>query len=191
MNAEKKLEELQKRIQVQEHLAEEVCERVRERISEARKDAAGFERDITGDIFTVKHAFRSEWITHIPDFQKIGGYHFIVHPFAEDLMIEPRNLFSYTLPVFTELNLKEIILARNVLRVTKNISLRSGGKFAALCLGLSDLHRTQDAGRRQSLMIFTRLQAQRTKTPIACLLYSLMRSSLTAAGTLCLRDFQA
>lgn len=56
-----------------------------------------FEREITlcnNDVFIVKHAFRSEWITHIPDFQKIG-WHFIVHPFAEDLVIEPKSLFTY------------------------------------------------------------------------------------------------
>ncbi len=65
----------------------------------------GFGCDITAgndDVFIVKHVFRSEWITHIPDFQKIG-WHFIVHPFAEDLVIEPKSLFTYSLPVFTEL----------------------------------------------------------------------------------------
>lgn len=66
----------------------------------------GFEREITAgndNVFIVKHVFRSEWITHIPDFQKLSGYCFIVHPFAEDLIIEPKSLFTYALPVFTEL----------------------------------------------------------------------------------------
>lgn len=218
LTAEKRLEELQKRIQSQEQLAEEVCVKVRERISDARKDAAnfiaeiafmspnsenlsyapifylpgkdcasddtdcindwqeaietlsgelheagvdrkynrafaaflysayinrvpilmagpngediadafsvslfgktvgaadcsvsyfqGFEHKITtsnDDVFLVKHVFTSEWITHIPDFQKLGRYHFIVHPFAEDLVIEPKSLFTYILPIFTEL----------------------------------------------------------------------------------------
>lgn len=67
---------------------------------------SGFEREITAgndDIFIVKHAFRSEWITHIPDFKKFHGYHFIVHPFAEDLVIEPKSLFTYAMPLFMEL----------------------------------------------------------------------------------------
>lgn len=65
----------------------------------------GFEREIKAgndNIFIVKHSFRSEWITHIPDFQKIGR-HFIIHPFAEDLVIEPKSLFTYAIPIFTEL----------------------------------------------------------------------------------------
>ena len=57
----------------------------------------------TDDVFMVKHVFRNEWIAHIAELQKFKGYHFIIHPFTEDLFIEPKSLFSYALPVFTEL----------------------------------------------------------------------------------------
>lgn len=55
------------------------------------------------EVFAVKNALRTEWTAHIPALQRLGKYFFIVHPFAEDLMIEPKSLFSYALPVFTEL----------------------------------------------------------------------------------------
>lgn len=54
-------------------------------------------------VFVIKHAFRNEWITHLPDFQTLTAYHFIIHPFVEDLVIEPKSLFSYVFPVFTDL----------------------------------------------------------------------------------------
>ena len=59
--------------------------------------------EASDEVFAVKNALRSEWVAHIPDLQRHGKYFFIVHPFAEDLLIEPKSLFTYTLPVFTEL----------------------------------------------------------------------------------------
>ena len=60
-------------------------------------------------VFAVKNALRSEWVAHIPDLQRHRKYFFIVHPFAEDLLIEPKSIFSYALPVFTELICEELI----------------------------------------------------------------------------------
>ncbi len=59
--------------------------------------------EASDEVFAVKNALRSEWVAHIPDLQRHRKYFFIVHPFAEDLLIEPKSLFTYALPVFTEL----------------------------------------------------------------------------------------
>lgn len=67
---------------------------------------AGIREDISrasDEVFAVSNALRSEWITHIPEMFASGKYFFFIHPFAEDLLIEPKGLFSYVLPVFTEL----------------------------------------------------------------------------------------
>lgn len=67
---------------------------------------ANFEKDISeseDEVFIMKNALRNEWITHIPEIQSFTKSFFIVHPFTEDLLIEPQSLFSYVLPVFTEL----------------------------------------------------------------------------------------
>ena len=56
------------------------------------------------EIFMLKNALCDEWISHIPELTSTPGkYFFIVHPFAEDLLIEPQSLFSYVVPCFTEL----------------------------------------------------------------------------------------
>ena len=54
-------------------------------------------------VVMIKHALRNEWVTHIPEFNNNAKYFFIVHPFVEDLFIEPKSLFSYALPFFTDL----------------------------------------------------------------------------------------
>ena len=56
------------------------------------------------EIFTIKNALRNEWITHVPELLSLESkYFFIAHPFAEDLLIEPKTLFTYTMPILTEL----------------------------------------------------------------------------------------
>ncbi len=57
----------------------------------------------TDAVITVSNALRNDWITHIPELLTTEKFFFIVHPFSEDLLIEPRSLFAYTMPVFTEL----------------------------------------------------------------------------------------
>ena len=49
------------------------------------------------------NAFRNDWIAHIPELLSSKKYFFIAHPFAEDLLIEPKALFAYAMPVLTEL----------------------------------------------------------------------------------------
>ena len=44
------------------------------------------------------------WVGHIPTLTAMKGKFLLaVHPFAEDLLIEPRGLYSYMLPLLTEL----------------------------------------------------------------------------------------
>lgn len=57
-----------------------------------------------GQIVTVVNPFNSNWINHISDITALSGKLIIaVHPFAEDLLIEPRGLYNYMLPILTEI----------------------------------------------------------------------------------------
>ena len=54
-------------------------------------------------VIVIKNAFRDPWLTSIADMlQNTKKQYFIVHPFVEDLVIEPRSLYSYVFPVITE-----------------------------------------------------------------------------------------
>jgi predicted nuclease with TOPRIM domain len=54
-------------------------------------------------IVRISNAFCGNWINRIPGIiKKSDPYFYVVHPFAEDIQIEPKSLFAYMLPVFTE-----------------------------------------------------------------------------------------
>lgn len=54
-------------------------------------------------IIVLNSPFGSDWIARIPNILMTKGKYFILtHPFTEDLLIEPRSLFNYCLPVMTE-----------------------------------------------------------------------------------------
>lgn len=54
-------------------------------------------------IVRISNAFCGNWIARIPGIiKKSDPYFYVVHPFAEDIQIEPKSLFAYMLPVFTE-----------------------------------------------------------------------------------------
>ena len=55
------------------------------------------------EVLALKNALRNEWLEHIPEIIAGSKYFLVVHPYAEDLLIEPKSLFSYVMPVFTEL----------------------------------------------------------------------------------------
>lgn len=57
-----------------------------------------------GRILALLDPINTGWISHIPEFAE-GKDKLIlaVHPFAEDLLIEPRGLYNYVVPVLTEL----------------------------------------------------------------------------------------
>ena len=58
--------------------------------------------DSDDPVITITNALRNDWITHIPEMLNSDKFIFIVHPFAEDLLIEPKSLYAYVMPVLTE-----------------------------------------------------------------------------------------
>ena len=55
-------------------------------------------------VIRIVNPFSNNWVSRIPDIVSNGDKFFIaVYPFMEDLQIEPKSLFSYMLPVFTEI----------------------------------------------------------------------------------------
>ena len=58
----------------------------------------------SGLITVAMDALSAGWVNHIAELSAMQGKLLIVaHPFAEDLLIEPRSLYNYVLPVLTEL----------------------------------------------------------------------------------------
>lgn len=49
----------------------------------------------------VENPFHPEWIAHIAEIAN-NGFSIWIYPFIEDLVIEPRSLWNYVYPVFTE-----------------------------------------------------------------------------------------
>ena len=71
------------------------------------------------EVFIMKNALRNDWITRIPELRLSSKFFFIEHPFMEDLLIEPKGLFSYALPIFTEL-IMEAVPTRQYVGARKN-----------------------------------------------------------------------
>ena len=59
----------------------------------------------SGDrVVKIINPFNHNWIARIPDIVKYSDIFFIaVYPYSEDVQIEPKSMFSYMLPVFTEI----------------------------------------------------------------------------------------
>lgn len=56
------------------------------------------------EIIAVLNPFAPNFIAYLPELVNIKEkFIFAIHPFAEDLKIEPRSFYNYFLPVFTEL----------------------------------------------------------------------------------------
>lgn len=65
-----------------------------------------FDRCLYSEDSVVKivNPFSNDWISRIPDIVSNEEKFFVaVYPFKEDIQIEPKSLYSYMLPVFTEL----------------------------------------------------------------------------------------
>lgn len=55
-------------------------------------------------VVRIVNPFSSDWIVRIPDIVSNRDKFFVaVHPYAEDIQIEPKSLYGYVLPIFTEL----------------------------------------------------------------------------------------
>lgn len=69
-----------------------------------------FSPDVTTDIgsedehiVVIKNIIESNWISYIPDIiSKRDTMFFFIHPYAEDIQIEPKSIYNYMLPLFTE-----------------------------------------------------------------------------------------
>ncbi len=53
------------------------------------------------ELAAVENPFHPDWITYLPQMNS-NGFTLWLHPFAEDLQIEPRSLYNYAFPIFTE-----------------------------------------------------------------------------------------
>lgn len=52
------------------------------------------------EVVVVKHPFQNRWIDHlIPELDSTGKMWIFVHPYADDLPLEPSGLFQYLLPL--------------------------------------------------------------------------------------------
>ena len=60
-------------------------------------------------VLILRNPLNSGWINHLPELVSVPGKTvFAIQPFAEDLLIEPRGLYHYLLPVLTELIVEKI-----------------------------------------------------------------------------------
>ena len=65
------------------------------------------------EIIVALNPFAPNFIAYLPELVHIKNkFIFAVHPFVEDLLIEPRSLYNYFLPVFTEL-ISDRLASRN------------------------------------------------------------------------------
>ena len=53
------------------------------------------------DILIIKNIIGSTWLNYFDDLIKTKAYPFIICPFSDDLLIEPRGLWDYVVPVIT------------------------------------------------------------------------------------------
>lgn len=59
--------------------------------------------DCNSEVVIIRHAIQSRWTDYLPDMLSLRNkLVIVVHPFIEDLTIEPKSLFSYMMPVFTD-----------------------------------------------------------------------------------------
>ena len=57
---------------------------------------------INENVVIIHGAFSGSWSNMLPRIVSRKTYCFVLHPFSEDLLIEPNSLYQYVLPVFTE-----------------------------------------------------------------------------------------
>ena len=54
-------------------------------------------------VIKIMNPFSSDWVNRIPEIVSNSDKFFIAtHPYSEDTLIEPKSLYSYFLPIFTE-----------------------------------------------------------------------------------------
>lgn len=59
-------------------------------------------------IIAIKNIFNSKWINYLPELvTNTSKYVVVLHPFVEDLLIEPKGIYNYVQPLLTELFINE------------------------------------------------------------------------------------
>ena len=76
------------------------------------QDAEALSCFVESDMAAVQNPFHPDWISCISHFN--NGFALWLHPFTEDLQIEPRSLYHYAYPVFTECFVDQIPSAENM-----------------------------------------------------------------------------
>ena len=67
------------------------------------RDALKRAEESEDQVIIIKNAFRDPWMASIMELmQDAKKQYFVVHPFVEDLAIEPQSIYNYTFPVITE-----------------------------------------------------------------------------------------
>lgn len=55
------------------------------------------------NIVIINNLFTSEWMNRIPEiFSKKDIFYIVTHPYPEDIQVEPKSLYGFMLPLFTE-----------------------------------------------------------------------------------------
>lgn len=69
--------------------------------------------DSEDEVIVALNPFAPNFIAYLPELVHFKNkFIFAVHPFVEDLLIEPRSLYNYFLPIFTEL-ISDRVASRN------------------------------------------------------------------------------
>ena len=100
-------------------------------------------RNCSDSIIVVENLFHKDWVDYIDKIVEIKGkYIIITTPFAEDLIIEPKGIYNYVLPLVTDVFVNDIatrdflggIGVQNILDVGKK---PSKGKYENLLIKAS------------------------------------------------------
>ena len=69
--------------------------------------------DTTGFV-AVENPFHPEWISGLPELDSNSNPDCWLHPFSDDLIMEPRGLWNYVFPIFTDIFIENAPSAENM-----------------------------------------------------------------------------
>ena len=65
--------------------------------------------ELNKSVLVVDHPFVNEWVGHIPEFSvKSNCFTIFVHPYKEDLVMEPSGILNYMIPLLTDLVIDQV-----------------------------------------------------------------------------------
>lgn len=77
------------------------------------QDSEAISEYAKSELAAVQNPFHSDWITCMPQTAN-NRFTLWLHPFTEDLQIEPRSLYNYVYPVFTECFIDQLPSYKNM-----------------------------------------------------------------------------